>query len=682
MKRLRVTLLFVAVLAATSLVHAQAGAPAAARALPPADSIGFARLDSEDISGDRQAGEAGLGLARPLTVQVTRLGVPVAGVPVRFLVLSEPLDNRRGRQAARLSDSLALTDRLGFARTRLAFGATEGDYRILASTPDGEVVFSETALQRRWYLLTIVEMLGGLTLFLFGLYYGSKGLRRLAGNRVRELLFSLTGNRVLGALSGIGVTVIFQSSSATITLLVGMASAGLLTLAQSLGVILGADIGTTVTVQVLALRLYDYAIIVSVLGFIMMNVGHRLKNVGQAVFGFGLVFWSLKVVLNAADPLRFVPQVTTVVTAIGGAPWLALGFATIFTVLVRSSAATIGIIVGLSFAGLVDLATAVPFILGANVGTCFNAILASWRGSTEARRIAVGHVLFKVVTVALVMPFLPLLVRLFALTAGAVPRQIANAHTLINVLAAIVFLPLLGPYERLLKRLVPDRGRDRFGPRYLDAGALEAPDVALAQAARETMRMGDQVLAMYRGVIEVFLANDKEGRRRIIVDDDRVDQLEVSITGFLARVSQEELSPELSRRTMALFYVTDELERIADVVSKNLMALCGKKIEEGLAFSADGIEEIRQFHSEVETSLTEALACLATWDRQLAAKLVERRSWGIERRRELHDRHLARLGKGLKETLDTSSVHLDLLADLERINFHCTQIGQSIAGSQ
>jgi phosphate:Na+ symporter len=486
-------------------------------------------------------------------------------------------------------------------------------------------------------------------------------------------------------VAGVGVTVVFQSSSATISLLVGMASAGLLTLGQALGVILGADIGTTVTVQLLAFRLFDYAIVVAVLGFVLMNAGRRaggrgrkpwLGDLGQAVFGFGLVFWSLRVVLGAAEPLRYMPQVSATVAAIGGVPWLALLFAAVFTALVRSSAATIGIIVGLSFVGLVNLSTAVPFILGANVGTCFSAILASWRGSTEARRIAAGHVLFKLAIVVVALPFLGLLTRFFALTAGTVPRQIANAHTLINVIALLLFLPVLPLFERAVRRLVPERAG--FGPRYLDPVALEAPEVAVAQASREVLRMGDLVLGMYHEGIRVFLESDKEGRRRLVAEDDRVDKLEESITGYLARMSQEELSPEISRRNLALFYVTDELERIADVVSKNLMGHAYKKIEEGLAFSEAGLAEIQEFHASVEASLTQALACLATWDPKLARQLVERRAWGVERRRELHDRHLGRLSQGLKETMDTSTVHLDLIADIERINFHCSQVGQAV----
>lgn len=654
----------------------------AAAVVPASVRLTPAELAGEDISGGGQAGEAGAGLARPLAVQVTRDGAPVAGAAVRFEVLSEPLENRGAGRGAALSDSLVRTDPLGFARTTLTLGETPGDYRVRATGPGGEHVFAATALRRRWYLVTVVQLAGGLCLFLFGLYYGSKGLRRLAGNRLRELLFSLTSNRVLGALSGVVVTLAFQSSTATVSLLVGMGSAGILGLSQALGVVLGADLGTTVTVQALSFRVFDYALVVAVAGFVLMNAVRRLKNLGQAIFGLGLVFWSLQVVTDAARPLQYVPEVGAAVARIGSAPLAALVFATLFTALLRSSAATIGMVVGLSFAGLVDLRAAIPFILGANLGTTANALMASWRAGTEARRIAVGHVLFKALTVALLLPFLPLLGRLVAATAVSVPRQVANAHTLINVLALVLFLPLLGPLERLVRALVRDRPGERFGPRYIDPNALEAPDIAVAQAAREALHMGDLVLGMYRDILRVFTDNDKEGRRRVVAEDDRVDELEVRLTGFLARIQQEELTPELARKTKALFSAVDELEHVADVISKSLTEHARKKTEDGLAFSSAGLDELRQFHAEVGANLETALACLATWNRSLAQRLVAGREAGLERQRQLQEAHRRRLAEGVKETLDTSSVHLDMVADLERINFFCTQIGTAVLAAK
>lgn len=639
-----------------------------------------ARFGEEDVSGAGQAGEARLYLGKPFAVQVTSAGRPLPGIAVRFAVLSQPGQNQREQDRAWLSDTLVHTDPQGVARTRLRLGSASGEYCVIARAQDQYLVLSATALPRGWYVVSIIELLGGLALFLFGLYYGSKGLRRLAGDRLRQALYSLTANRWLGALVGIIITVIFQSSSATTVLLVGLASAGILSLTRSLAVVLGADIGTTITVQVLAFRLYDYALLIVVAGFFLMNSFRRVRNLGQSVFGFGLVFYSLKLVLAAAEPVRYVPELTAALARIGHVPWLGFLSALLFTALIRSSAATIGIVVGLAFTGLVDLSAAIPFILGANIGSGFTALLAAWRGPVEARRVAVGHLLFKVIVVGLCLPFLSLLTRLALFSARDIPRQVANAHTIVNLFALLVFLPLLGPYERLLGRLVPAGRRDRFGPRYLDSSSLEAPALAVAQAMREVLRMADRVLLMYNRSLEVFLRRDKEGRRELIALDDQVDRLEESLTGFLARISQEELSEQLSRKTVALFHITDDLEHIADIVSKSLMAHAAKRIEHGLAFSEPGLEEIRSFHAQVGENLKTALACIASWDLDLARRLVSCKDWGLERKHELHNKHLERLSQGLRESIDTSAVHLDYISDLERANFHCSQIGAAVLG--
>ncbi len=639
-----------------------------------------ARFGEEDLSGSGQAGEAGLYLARPFAVQIISAGRPVPGVAVEFSILSQPRENQRPEDRAQLTDTLVVTDLQGIARTRLRLGKAPGEYCVMARSQGQYLILSAIALSRGWYVISAIELLGGLVLFLFGLYYGSKGLRRLAGERLRQALYSLTANRWVGALVGVVVTVIFQSSSATTVLLVGLTSAGILELSRALAVVLGADIGTTITVQVLAFRLYDYALLVAVVGFLLMNSLRRLRNLGQAIFGFGLVFYSLKLVLTAAGPLRYLPDVTAVLARLSHLPWLGFFSALLLTALIRSSAATIGMVVSLAFTGLVDVAAAIPFILGANVGSGFTALWAALRGSVEARRIAVGHLLFKVIIVGICVPFLPWLVKLVTLTARDAPRQVANAHTLINVFASLLFLPLLTPYKRLLEQLVAAGRRDKFGPRYLDSSSLEAPALAVAQATREVLRMADRVLLMFNRSLEVFLHRDKEGRREVVALDDQVDRLEESITGFLARISQEELSDQLSRKTVALFYITDELEHIADIVSKSLMAHAAKRIEQGLAFSEPGLEEIKAFHAEVGENLKTAIACIATWDMGLAQRLVACKDWGVERKRVLHNRHLERLSQGWKESIDTSSVHLDFISDLERANFHCSQIGAAVLG--
>ncbi len=651
--------------------------------IAPGLELRFARVGDEDISGNHQVVEAGRQTARPLKVQVLERGRPVAGVPVRFSVLSEPVANSvepGGR--ATITDSVVLTDRTGFASTTVRLGSSAGDYRIKAAAGDAELVFSLRGLPRGWYVITAVEMVGGLALFLFGLYYGAKGLRRLAGGRLREAIFSFTRNRYLGLVVGVVVTAIFQSSGAVISLLVSLASSGLVTLGQSLGVILGADIGTTITVQLLSLRIFDYALLIVFVGFILMNWGRRLRDIGQAVFGFGLVFYSLQVVLMAAEPLQSVPQIQQLVADAARAPASAFIFALIFTALVRSSAATIGMLVGLSFAGLVELPAAVPFILGANVGSAVNGVLAAWRGTTEAKRIAAAQVIFKVVIALLGLVFLRPLTGLFFRTGATVTRQIANAHTLINLIAAILFLPFLGVYERLITALFPEGEDRKKGARYLDPGALAAPELALAQVTREILRMAEMVQEMFEEVIEVFRRGDKEGCRRLVVADDQVDRLDEEITGYLARLTQEELNPELFRRARTLFYITDELEHIADIISKNLVGYTRKKINENLSFSEEGISDIRQFHQEVRENLKLAIAVITTGERGLAEELTRRRNWGVARKQELHNRHLVRLSQGWKESLDTSTIHLDLIADLERVNFHLSQIGVAVIGTR
>lgn len=640
----------------------------------------FATVGDEDISGNNQTGETGSDLPRCLALQVLDRGKPVAHVQVHFSILSEPVENSYpGNFRARLSDTLVYTDQLGIARTRLKLGSNTGVYLIKGETAGKELVFVIRGLKHRWYLGTILEIIGGLAIFLFGLYYGSKGLRRLSGDRLRQVLFALIPNRLLGVLVGIIITAIFQSSSATIGLLISLASSGLVTVGQSLGVILGADIGTTITIQLLSFRIYEYALFAVAAGLLLMNSSWRLKDIGQVIFGFGLVFFSMKMVLSAVEPVKYLPQVQALFRTGGMHPFYSFMLALVFTALVRSSAATIGMTVGLSFSGIIGLENAIPFILGANVGSGVTALITAWNTKSEGKRVAVAQLLFKLITTLMIIPLIPRAVVLFARTSPIVARQIANAHTLINLAAAVIFLPLLGIIEKLLPVIIPKQADDDAGPRYLDAAALESPELALAQGIRETLRMGEMVQNMLEKSLVFFLENDKEGYRWLTSEDDRIDRLEEELMIFLSKIPPESQNPETSKRTRALFYITEELEHIADVISKNMVVYIRKKINNNLAFSAAGLEEIKVFHQQVLQNLAMALGCIATWDGKMAQQLAEKRVFGIERKRELQNRHLERLALGLKETLDTSSIHLDLISDLERINFHCSQIGAAIA---
>jgi phosphate:Na+ symporter len=640
-------------------------------------------LENQDISGDNALGDVDRELSKRLVVMVQdSQGLPQRNVPVRFQVLSEPRENRLADKPAQLRDTIAVTNAGGLAAAQFRFGGSAGEYRVEARLGESSLVYSLTARAKDWLVTLVFGLLGGLSFFLFGLYYGSKGLKRLAGNRLRELLFSLTRHRVLGLAVGIIVTVIFQSSSATTALLVSFATTGLLTLGQSLGVILGADIGTTLTVQLLAFRVFDYALTLTAIGFILMYSWRRVKDAGQAIFGFGLVFFSLKIVADATAPLKLDPNFPAMLEALGHAPVWGTLIAVVFTLLVRSSAATVGIAVGLAVSGLLNLRAAVPIILGANVGTALSVMVASVRGNAEARRIALGHVLFKLIIVIPLLFLIGPLVSIVEQTAGSAPRQIANAHTLINVFAALVFLPFLGGYERLIRRLVAEpKGEMVLKPRYLEPSLLEAPAVALGQATREVLRMGDVVTEMLKASLPVFLKNDKDGRHKIAAADDQVDSLEEATSSYLTELTREEMPADLSQRAVALFYTINELEHIGDVVSKGLMSYTKKKIDQNFSFSAEGLQEIAEFHAEVVETLRMAMAALSTWDRNLSEATAKRKEFGNQRLADLHSRHLDRLRQGLKESIDTSTIHLDFISDLERMNFHASAIGLAIAGA-
>lgn len=648
----------------------------------PRDPLG------ENISGDRQIGVVQQPLKRPIIVALTdRKGNPISGKLLSFRVVGEPQENRYTGVRASLRETEVYTDPHGYAKTYFTLGAAKGRYYVMATSPhaEGELYFTFLGLERSWLLSTAIGIGGGLALFLFGFGFGSRGLTRAAGDRLRKLLWNLTKNRLLGLIAGISITTILQSSTAATVMLVSFANADLISIGQTLGVILGADIGTTITVQVIAFKIMDYALIVIALGLVIMTFFRKSphKYIGQSILGFGLLFYGMKVMADSVGTFSFSPAFQELIGILGDQPLLGLLIATLLTALLHSSAATIGIVLMLSFQGLIDLRAAMPIVLGANIGTCITALTASIRGSTEARRTAVAHTLFKILTVGLVFGFITQFADLVQKTSQDASRQIANAHTLFNLLAACVFLPLLEPYRRFLTKLIPVRAGvpKKFKPLYLDERVLNTPSLALGYASREIIRMAEITYWMVEKAMEVFKHNDGELRKRLIEEDDKVDCLEETITPYLTKLSQQELSLEQSKREVELLYIVDELEHIGDIVSKNLMSYSYKKMKRGLLFSEEGMREIGQYHGEVLKTFKMAILALTSSDRSIASEVAKRRQFLDELLREFHQKHIDRLHRGLKESLETSTVHLDFISDLERINFHTSNIGTELLGT-
>lgn len=540
---------------------------------------------------------------------------------------------------------------------------------------------------------SVMTMLGGLCLFLFGMSLAKEGLQLVAGDKLRTILHSLTDNRFMAVGVGALATAIIQSSTATTVMLEGFAAAGLLTLEQAMGVILGADIGTTVTVQLISLRITDYALWLVIAGVLVTRFGgaKKTKYVGQSVLGFGFIFYSMALMVAATEPVRTNPHVTDALRFLADYPIYAMLGAAALTAALQSSAAVIGLVLSLALGGSMTLEAAVPMILGANIGTCATAMLASAGSNPDGKRVSWAHLLFKVAGVALVFPFtapFALLVKRFtavlAMYGGAheasIARQVAWTHTIFNVGITILFAPLMAPGAKLLRRLIPDKKDERseFRPRYLDERALDTPALAFGHAVREMLRMADIVQEMLDDFAVMLKTNDAEIAGKIHAKDDLADLLDESIKVYLTKLSRGNLTDEQAKVEMQVIALTSDLENIGDVVDKNLVELCEKKLRLGVKFSEEGWNEILDFYAKVRENFVLAVTAFTNKDAELAHKVMRHKKRLGALEQELREAHIKRLHAGLKESFDTSSLHLDILSNLRRINSYITGFAYAV----
>ncbi len=516
-----------------------------------------------------------------------------------------------------------------------------------------------------------LNLFGGVLLLLYGIKLVNDGLQNAAGPRIRSLLRSLTSNRLTAVGAGAFITGLIQSSSATSVMLVGFVSAGLMTFRQTLAVILGADIGATLTVQLIAFRVSDYALLLVGCGLAILLFGkrHQLRTIGNGLLGFGFVFLSLKFMSDALAPLESSELFKEVLMALVGAPFTGIVLSAVFTGLIHSSAATIGIGLALASHGLLSMDSAMHIVLGANIGTCSTALMASFRSPAEARRVAWAHVLFKTAGVAIALAVMPLFIAAVEASDKDFLRRIANAHTIFNATMALVFLPFLGLVDRLLVRLVPTTAEEKkFGPKYLDDHVLGTPALALGQAAREMLRESDIVREMLLDSIKVFQVDDQTMIAGVRDRDNLVDILDRQIRLYLTRLSSSTLTETQSRRAVALLEASRDLESIGDIIDRNLMPLAIKRITKGLMFSEEGMNEIIEYHRKLVENFDTAVSAFANQDRDLARRVIRNKEELESLERELTQAHLDRLRKGLRESMETSHIHLDAIGNYARIN--------------
>jgi phosphate:Na+ symporter len=520
-----------------------------------------------------------------------------------------------------------------------------------------------------WFALAL-GLLGGLALFLYGLDQLSEGLKQAAGDALKTLLTRLTSNRFLGALTGAVVTGILNSSSVTTVLVVGFVTAGVMSLPQSVAVIMGANIGSTVTAQLLAFNLSAYSLLGVAVGFFILFAAKRgaLRYWGMMVMGLGLIFFGMGLMSDAMKPLRSYPPFVSALAGMAK-PLYGILAGAVFTGLVQSSAATVGIAIALASEGLLTLPAGIALALGANIGTCVTALLAALGKPTEAVRAAAVHVLFNVIGVVVWFPFIGLLARLAVAIspvgtglegverlAAEVPRQVANANTLFNVINTALFIGLSGWFARLATRLVPGHQQPAppTTPQFLDKAALSVPSVALEQARQEIGRLGDMVTDMLAEVRQATGPSAPVVLEKIPRSASQIEALDASIVDFLGRIRQGALTQAESNTHVALMTATIHLWEISDIISGDLLGAARAAVE----YPCVRLEPARvsEFYGRVELAVQLAISALRRTDVEASAKVL---AMSVEVR-QTGETLLAKLAEGFNAADPEASVTLRL----------------------
>ncbi len=560
------------------------------------------------------------------------------------------------------------------------------------------VLAADDAQQVAWAAMGM-NLFGGLAIFLFGMDQMSDALKAVAGERMKVVLAKLTTNRFMGAITGAFVTAVIQSSSVTTVLVVGFITAGLMSLAQSIGVIMGANIGTTVTAQIVAFKVTKAALLMVAVGFTMMFFSHqdRIKQYGAMLMGLGLVFFGMAVMSDAMKPLRsYQPFLDLMVTMEN--PLVGILIAAAFTGLIQSSSATTAIVIVMATQGFITLPAGIALAFGANIGTCVTALLASIGKPREAVRAAAVHILFNVFGVLVWLGFIDYLAAFVTLIsptseglsgteklASEAPRQIANAHTVFNVANTVIFIWFTGPMARLVERLVPDKPLDEkviVKAKYLAEELLETPSLALERARLEIGHMGEVVMRMVGEMMPAVTAGDRDSLKEVAKIDDAVDILYGEIVSFLGEISRKPLNDKQMSEFMKLMDSVKDLENIGDIIETDLVALGQKRIEQGVMVSAQTQDVLNALHAEVSKAVAQAIDAVTQEDQHKAQEVIAAKL-DITKLVEAAERHQAkRLIAEEPGRLQAYAVEVDIIEKLRRIYYYAKRIAKSVVPSE
>jgi phosphate:Na+ symporter len=540
-----------------------------------------------------------------------------------------------------------------------------------------------------------MQLFGGLALFLYGIDKMTVALKAVAGDGMRTGLARLTSNRFVGAFTGALVTAIIQSSSVTTVLVVGFTTAGLMSFAQSIGVIMGANIGTTITAQIVAFKVTKAALLMIAIGFAFLFFSKRdtVRHYGGILMGLGLIFFGMTVMSDAMQPLRsYQPFLDLMITMED--PLVGILVAMAFTALIQSSSATTAIVIVMAGQGFITLPAGIALAFGANVGTCITAMLAAIGKPREALRAAVTHVLFNIAGVLLWLAFIDQLANVVALIspqhpelygserlAAEAPRQIANAHTIFNVANTFIFIGFTTLIARLVEWLVPDKPLSEqrvIRPKYLDEDLLSTPSLALDLARREIRYMGEQVHEMLTAIMPAILAGNEARLLEIQQADERVDALHAEIVLYLGKVSGMELREKQTRELTQLMDAVNDLENIGDVIEMNLVELGRRRIEKGVAVSRATQVVLTDFHQVVVDAVDAAVQSVAEDNADAAASVIDMKK-EIKRVSNSTAAHEAkRLIADEPHRIEAYTIEMDITEKLQRIYYFARRMARTV----
>lgn len=640
------------------------------------------------IEGDKQLGIRGIELKKDFILKLTDSNdIPVENAEISLHIVENVTDERNSSFLT--TPYILFTDENGCVRTKLVLGKSTGNRIIIIAnakdfSPD-PVHFTVSVLNKNWFLLMLVGILGGTALLLFGMFKINSAFQKMASQNVRTILTKFTSTRIKGFLTGLIVTGINQSSSATLLLQVTLASAGILTFFQAMSVTIGASVGSTITGQLVAFRLVDYALAITALGYFISFFSSKknLVNLGDAIFGFGLLFYGMKIMADAMIPITLNNDILMFIASIKS-PLISILIGILFTMIIQSSGATVGITIVLASSGILSLLQSICICLGAQIGTSITtALIASINQTRNGKRVVIWHLFYQILGVLLVYPFISFItyngepswnyfVKIFTekfIFSSDIARQVAMSHTLVTLFTGFIILPFIPLFHKFFIWIYPNLTKENhFGIAFIDEKYIDDPNKALDLSKKEIIRLLAIVSELVDESVKALKTRHEVIGEKIVYKSLQVGELSSQIIPYLTKITKNELNYRQSKKEIALLYIAGDLEQIADIIHRNLMYISRQKIRNHLRFSQEGLEDIKYLHDIVNNNCLKILNYFIDED---TSTIYDIQKLYTKFQLEVHNlkkKHIERLHSDLQESIETSGLHMEVLDQYTRIN--------------